>query len=147
MFVEGLSQTTHERLATVREDAPLVDAAAQLARPEITLVVVCRADGTLAGVISKTDVVRQIGRCQGSGCTVAASAVMTRDVTTCRPIDWLADVWGVMRDRGLKHIPVVDAAGRPVGVLHARDALQVLLDEVESEELLLRDYVLGVGYR
>ncbi|HEY8520178.1 MAG TPA: CBS domain-containing protein [Gammaproteobacteria bacterium] len=147
MFVEGMLETTRKRLATVSEDAPLIEAAAHLARPEITLVVACRADGTLAGVISKTDVMRQISRCQGSGCTVAASAVMTRDVITCRPTDWLADVWGTMRERRLKHVPVLDAEARPLGVLHARDALQVLLDEVESEELLLRDYVLGVGYR
>ena len=52
-----------------------------------------------------------------------------------------------MRERGLKHVPVVDQASRPVGVLYARDALQRLLEETEAEELLLRDYVLGIGYR
>jgi hypothetical protein len=52
-----------------------------------------------------------------------------------------------MRQGGLKHVPVIDEEDRPLGVLYARDALQALLTEVESEELLLRDYVLGVGYR
>jgi hypothetical protein len=33
-----------------------------------------------------------------------------------------------------------------VGVLNARDALQVLLKEVENEESLLRDYVMGIGF-
>jgi len=31
-------------------------------------------------------------------------------------------------------------------VLKARDALEGLLDEVENEESLLRDYVMCVGY-
>jgi hypothetical protein len=31
-------------------------------------------------------------------------------------------------------------------VVNARDALQALLREVKDEELLLRAYVMGVGY-
>ncbi len=36
---------------------------------------------------------------------------------------------------------------RPVSVLHTRDVLQVLLDDWEDEESMLRDYVMGIGYR
>jgi hypothetical protein len=34
----------------------------------------------------------------------------------------------------------------PIGMLNARDALQLLLEEAQDEELLLRDYVMCVGY-
>jgi CBS domain-containing protein len=51
-----------------------------------------------------------------------------------------------MKERGLKNIPVVDQDSRPLGVLYARDILQVLLKESEDEEAMLRDYVMGVGY-
>jgi CBS domain-containing protein len=147
MFVEAVLPAARDRLATIREDASLIDAAKQLARSRINLVVACRSDATIAGVITKTDVVRQIGHCNGADCTMAASLVMTRNVVICRPADWLPDIWTTMRERGLKHIPVVDEESRPVGVLYARDALQVLLEKTEAEELLLRDYVLGIGYR
>ncbi len=147
MFVEALLPVALDRLATIREDAPLIEAATQLARSRINLVVACSVDASIAGVITKTDVVRQLSQCKGSGCTTAASLVMTRNVVVCRPTDWLADVWVMMRERGFKHIPIVDEASRPVGVLYARDALEVLLEESEADELLLRDYVLGVGYR
>lgn len=147
MFIEALLPAVRARLATIPEDASLVDAATQLARSRINLVVACRSDATIAGVITKTDVVRQISQCTGTDCTKAASLVMTRDVMVCRPTDWLPDVWTAMRERGLKHVPVVDEVSHPVGVLYARDALQVLLEKTEAEELLLRDYVLGIGYR
>lgn len=147
MFVTALLPAAQKRLATVGEGAPLIDAAKPLARPDINLVVVCRSDGAIAGVITKTDVVEQIGSCMGAECAKPAAAVMTRDVVVCRPSDWLRDVWSTMRERGLKHVPVVDDASRPLGVLYARDALAVLLEETEAEELLLRDYVLGIGYR
>jgi Mg/Co/Ni transporter MgtE len=51
-----------------------------------------------------------------------------------------------MKERGLKNIPVVDQDSRPIGVLNARDALEVLLQEAEYGEGLLRDYVMCVGY-
>jgi CBS domain-containing protein len=51
-----------------------------------------------------------------------------------------------MKERGFKNVPVTDRDSRPVGVLNARDALQVLLEEAENEESLLRDYVMGIGF-
>jgi predicted transcriptional regulator len=71
---------------------------------------------------------------------------MTRDVVVCQPGDWLREVWSTMKERGLKNIPITDQDSRPVGVLNARDALQVLLEDVENEESLLRHYVMCVGY-
>ena len=72
---------------------------------------------------------------------------MTRNVTHCHPNDLLHDVWSIMKERGFLHIPIVDQESRPCGVLNARDALQALLEEVKDEESLLRDYVMGIGYR
>ena len=45
------------------------------------------------------------------------------------------------------HIPVIDQRFRLSGAVNARDALQALLGEVQGEESLLRDYVMGIGYR
>ena len=50
-------------------------------------------------------------------------------------------------ERGFVHVPVVDAQHKPSGVLNARDALRELWAEGQYEEALLRDYVMGVGYR
>ena len=71
---------------------------------------------------------------------------MTRDVVVCKPGQLLSDVWSIMKMRELKNIPVVNAESHPIGMLNARDALQLLLQEAQDEELLLRDYVMCVGY-
>jgi CBS domain-containing protein len=146
MFVEGMLPTARKRLVTIGVDAPLIDAAKLLRELHTDLVVVCSCDELLAGVITKTDLVRQMSQCQGSGCATAASTVMTRTVILCHPSDLLHDVWSIMKERGLKNIPVVGQDSRPIGVLNARDALEVLLEEAEYEEQLLRDYVMCVGY-
>ena len=145
MYVERLLPAAREKLVTITDDAPLMEAA-NLLHKGTDLVIVCDSAGLVAGVITKTDVVGQMSRCQGASCTMAASLAMTRDVVFCRPSELLQEVWKRMRDRKLKNIPIVDEDSRPMGVLHARDILQVLLEESEDEESMLRDYVMGIGY-
>lgn len=145
MFVETLLPKARERLVAIADDVPLTEAAKFL-HTETDLVVVCSSAGTLAGVITKTDVVGQMSHCQGASCIMAASLVMTRDVVFCRPKDSLHNVWALMKERGLKNILVVDQDSRPLGVLPARDILQVLLKDSEDGESMLRDYVMGIGY-
>jgi len=144
MLVGKLMPAARARLVTIADDAPLIEAA-KLLRAGTDLVVVCGPEGLLAGVITKTDVVDQISHCLGASCTTAA--LLTRNVVTCQPGDWLNEVWAKMKEHGLKNVPVTDRDCRPVGVLNARDALQMLLKEVENEESLLRDYVMCVGYQ
>lgn len=146
MYVQGLLEQAREKLVTIADGAPLIEAA-KLLTSGIDLVLVCTPAGLLAGVVTKTDIVEQISRCQGAGCIIAASSVMTRDVVLCRPGDTLQEVAARMKARSLKNIPVVDEASRPLGVLTARAILRVLLHDAEYEEELLADYVKGVGYR
>lgn len=145
--VEQILPAVRERLVTIETGALLIDAAKLLNRPQQNLVVVCDDNGKMAGVITKTDIVSRISYCTGCSCTMAASHVMTREVTFCRPSDWLHEVWSIVKQRGLKNIPVVDQNAIPVGVLNVRDMVRVLLEDTEQEESLLRDYVMGVGYR
>lgn len=145
MFVERLLPTAREKLVTIADDAPLMEAA-NLLHKGTDLVIVCDSTGLMAGVITKTDVVGQMSRCQGTSRMMAASLTMTRDVVICRPDELLQEVWKRMKERKLKNIPVVDKDSRPVGVLRARDILQVLLDESNYEESMLQDYVMGIGY-
>ena len=49
--------------------------------------------------------------------------------------------------RGYMHVAVIDDDLTPVGVVNARDALREMMIEEQYEETLLRDYVIGVGYR
>jgi CBS domain-containing protein len=147
MFAEQMLPKARERLATVNAAAPVRDAADLMSKPHTDLVVVCDRDGGMVGVLTKTDIVRQIGQCVGGGCTARVDTIMTRDVVSCRPGDALHDVWSVMKSRDLQRIPVVDQGGKPAGIIYARDALQSLLGESENDEALLRDYVMNVGYQ
>lgn len=146
MVVEGILPAARVRLFTIGADAPLIAAAILLRDLDKDIVVVRDSEGVLAGVITKTDIVRQISHCQGAGCKAAASAVMTQAVVYCRPDNLLHEIWTIMKERHLKNVPILDRESRPIGVLNARDALEALLRELEYEEALLREYVMCVGY-
>ena len=146
MRVERILSIALQRLITIRDDALLADAAKLLSSTHKALLVVCNPDGVMVGVISKTDVVRQIAHCQGVSCTMSVAAVMTRDVTYCHPNDVLQDVLSIMKERGFVHVPIINQESKPVGVINARDALQVLLEEVEYDGSFIRDYIMGTGY-
>ena len=144
--VHQMDAISRSRLVTVTLQTPLLVAAQRLCKTQIGLVVVCNADGVMAGVISKTDVVRQMGQCVGGACRTVAEDLMTRDVITCRPTDLLHNTLTSMQEQGLVHLPVLDADHRPVGVVNARDALRVMVAQGQFEQSQLFDYVMGVGY-
>ena len=146
MFVEEMLEEGRKKLATIIDSATLIDTA-KLLSAGTDLVIVCNNQGVLQGVVTKTDVVRQVGACQGTACMCLASSVMTRDVVLCRGGDLLQDVSNLMKERHLKNIPVVDSDDRPIGVLTARAVLRVLLKDAKYEEAQLVDYVKGVGYQ
>src|SRR5690606_17176963 len=101
-----------------------------------------RCGGRLAGVLTKTDIVRQTGRCAGASCTQPVLEVMTRDVTVTHPDEWVHDTWEVMKSGRFKNVPIIDGDRKPLGILNARDVLQALLKEGRDEQALLYDYVL-----
>lgn len=147
MLIEQMLPRARERLATISAGAPVREAADLMSRPHTDLVVVCDHDGSMVGVLTKTDIVKQIRQCTGGGCVARVDTIMTRHVISCQLCDMLYDIWLVMKGRGLQRIPIIDQRGKPIGIIYARDALQNLLGEVENDEMLLRDYVMNVGYQ
>ena len=147
LSVESILPVAKQRLITVSVDEQLTEAAKLLTDTHRALLVACVGSGAMAGVVTKTDVVRQVACCHGDLSKAKIGAVMTKAVTSCHKEDDLHGVLGTMKARGFVHIPVIDLQSRPIGVVNARDALQALLREVKDEELLLRAYVMGVGYQ
>jgi CBS domain-containing protein len=139
IFVERILPVAPERPVTIKNDALLTKAARLLGDRHTNLAVVCDNGGAMVGVVTKTDVVRKISHCRGSGCTAAVAAVMTENVTYFRPGDLLKDIWSIMKEPSLLHVPIVGEDFRLLGVINAWDALFALLEGAEYEESLLRE--------
>ncbi len=147
IFVQHILDDARRRLAVLSREASVSDAAEILTSPNIPLVVVCDGEGIAVGVVSRTDVLKALGRAKGDAFNTNAEAIMTKAFISCHVDQTLQSVWATLNARSLRCAPVLDDSRKPQGVVHARDIARALVDEVTSEELLLRDYVLGIGYQ
>jgi CBS domain-containing protein len=146
-LVKHILADARKRLAVLDSSAPVCDAAAILTDAGTPLVIVCDGEGRAVGVVSGTDIVKVFARKRSDAARETAEAVMTRSFLSCDENESLQSLWTTMGERSLRSVPVLDEAGKPLGIVYARDLARALLDEVTHEELLLRDYVLGIGYQ
>ena len=146
-LVQHIIDDAQRRLAVLRLDASISDIARVLANPTTPLVVVCDSQGVALGVVSGMDIVNALSRDSSGAIKANAAALMTQPIRSCAADQTLQSIWEAMGAGCVRCIPVLDKEGRPLGVVHARDVARALLDEVTHEEVLLRDYVLGIGYQ
>lgn len=146
-LVRSIQAVARSRLLTVGVQAPVVEVAALLSSAQISVVVVCDAQGVPLGSITETDLVRRLSLGQANFFTTLAGDVMGNNFTVCKPSDLLSEVLAMMHKLGLIHVLLVDDSNKLLGVINARDGLRALLAAGNHEEALLRNYVMGVGYQ
>ena len=149
ILVKHILEPARKRLAVLSLEASICDVAQSLANQDThtPLVVVCDSDGIAVGVIAPIHIVNILATAGVDALGFKAGAIMTKPLLTCHIDEALDQIWGVMNSRTLPCAPILDDDGRPQGVLFARDVAIALIDEVNYDEKLLRDYVMGVGYQ
>jgi CBS domain-containing protein len=148
VFVQAVLKQTGRKMATLPPEASVAEAAELLAPRDVQIIVVCDQRGKIVGVVTDSDIVRDLARCRGTEqvCAPNIAALMSRDVVSCRPQDRIEQVLSVMKARGLRRIPVVDDIGGLAGLITMRDALQFLYAQAKLDEESLKEYFLGTGF-
>jgi CBS domain-containing protein/mannitol/fructose-specific phosphotransferase system IIA component (Ntr-type) len=128
------------RPRTTSPDAPLRDAALQIARAGIGALPVVEADGLLVGMLSERELIRHLltaylqgpsaraslGAAPAAGAHRLVRDVMTRQVLCVSSEQPLAEVASIMVNKDLDGVPVV-RDGRVVGFLTRGDIIRKLL--------------------
>ncbi|WP_136590539.1 CBS domain-containing protein [Salinigranum halophilum] len=105
---------------TVRPNATLGEAAAQLLEHNIGSVVVVDDDGHLEGILTATDFVRLAAE-DAVASDVRVDEYMSTDVVTTTANDPITDVADTMIDNRFHHVPVVDDEEGVVGIITTTD--------------------------
>jgi acetoin utilization protein AcuB len=120
-----------EPARTVDPEAGVGDAAASMAEAKVGCLPVIE-DGKLVGLLTATDVlahdVRDAFDAPASGADSNAGSVMTPDPLTASPEEPLLDAASRMSQRGIRHLPVVNAARQVQGMLTDRDVRSAIGD-------------------
>ncbi|MER6812676.1 CBS domain-containing protein [Spirillospora sp. NPDC000708] len=141
-------------VVTVSPDDAFRDVIAALADREISGAPVVDGEGRLVGVVTEADLLRKAaagrggpGRKQrlerqGAGATTAGEAMSSPPVTTTADAP-VAEAARSMCRHGFKRLPVVDADGRPVGIVSRADLLSVFLrTDAEIRDEVIHEIVI-----
>jgi CBS domain-containing protein len=120
---------------TDRPDDTLADAAGKMWNQQTGSLVVTDGD-ELLGIITERDILKAVATSTPLEGT-RVSDVMTKDVVTVHPGMSLREAAGIMTDRWIRHLPVVER-GKLVGILSQRDLAGVLAGALTEPETLER---------
>ncbi|KQT03467.1 MAG: CBS domain-containing protein [Bradyrhizobium sp.] len=139
MTVRSILNTKGHHIVSVEPDARLAAAIKLLGEKKIGAVLVMN-QSRLEGILSERDIVRVLGERGASVLEAPVSEVMTRKVVTCKETDTVAELMGMMTSGKFRHLPVVDN-GKVVGLISIGDVVKRRVQEYESEQEALRDYI------
>jgi arabinose-5-phosphate isomerase len=84
-------------------------------------VLLVDADGLLSGIFTDGDLRRLVNTRGAAGLAGGIAEVMTREPRCLADTDLVRDAVRMVRERRVDEIPVVDADGRPIGILDIQD--------------------------
>ncbi len=107
---------------TVDKETPIEQAAKVMDDNNISSVMVVDKDGRLVGIFTDRDLRFAVAEGKvGKGLPI--HMLMTENPITISPSDLVIDAMKKMRDADIKHLPVVDGEGKPLGMITMRDII------------------------
>jgi CBS domain-containing protein len=114
----------------VESGASVADAARRMREAGVGAVLVLE-QGRLAGIFSERDLLtRVVAEGKSPGAT-RVGEVATQPVVTVAAGASLRQCAETLRDEGVRHLPILDAGGKPVGILSARDFFEAVAGGLE----------------
>ena len=140
--VKDLLIGKRDAVASIVATATALDAAHLMNDRHIGSLVVVdnQAGDKVIGIVTERDILRRVVALDRSPAGVAVREVMSAPVACCRPDTTLAECRGVMTNKRIRHLPVVED-GRLVGIVTIGDLMAQQIDEHQSTIEYLYEYL------
>jgi CBS domain-containing protein len=126
---------------SIGPDASAYDAALSMNEHKVGGLVVME-EGRVVGMVTERDLLRVMAQRADPGSTTVRD-VMTGEVVCCRPHTTLDEARGVMKNRRIRHMPVVDEANRLAGLISIGDLNAYHAHDQERTIYFLQEYIYG----
>jgi CBS domain-containing protein len=140
--MKPVSELLRDREGTlwhVRPDESVYNALLLLSQHEVGALMVMDG-GRLVGVLSERDYTRKVALQGRNSKETLVSEIMTRQVITVTPQTGTRACMGLMRDRRIRHLPVVDG-GTVQGMISIRDLMDDIIADHEATIAQLESYI------
>ena len=114
---------TPGHVVSLGPNASIWEAASLMTKAHCGSVLVLDGPETLLGIVTERDLMTRVLAKSLNPDTTLLSEIMTRSPHCVAPDMLVSDAVLIMIERGFRHLPVVTAAGKIVGVFSARNAL------------------------
>lgn len=132
MPIEDLLTETSRNLFTIEPNKVVGDAIELLAGNDIGALPVCDAKKQVVGIISERDIVRICSGSDDNWKKLKISDIMKVKVVSATPGDKIRDIVGVMKEKRIRHVPVIEN-GELVAMFSVRDLFSYLLKVTQEE--------------
>jgi len=126
---------------SVRPGDTVLAALGVMAQHDIGAVLVLEGD-QVVGIFTERDYSRKVALVGRSSKDSPVSAIMTADVVCARPHNTVEDCMGLMTERRVRHLPVIEN-GHVVGLISIGDLVKATIDEQEFTINQLKNYIAG----
>lgn len=133
-----IADACKRQVVTAFATATLVEVARQMRNQHVGSVVIVDANRAPIGIVTDRDIVVETLACGVDARTLAVGEVMTGNPIVANEDDDMTWAVKVMRDRGVRRLPVVDAKGALAGIVALDDLL-------ETSATALYDVVQAIG--
>ncbi len=111
----------HDNLVTASPQEKIIDVVRKMHENKVGSVLIVD-DHKLVGIFTERDLVRIIA--EGGKLDQPVGNAMSRNLIVVSPQDSIAIVASKMIEHWIRHIPVVDKEGKPIGIISIRDVLR-----------------------
>jgi CBS domain-containing protein len=132
MKIRDLLKTRVGPVITIGPHETVAAAIQKLVEYDRGSIPVCNEKGELVGIITERDIVRKCFVRKDSLASIKIEDVMTKGVAIGTPEDDLDYAISVMKQKRIRHLPIVDQQ-KVVGMLSMRHLLDVQLSETKAE--------------
>jgi CBS domain-containing protein len=99
--------------------------------------------GRILGIITERDILRRVVGQRRDPSQTPVTDVMTLEVVCCQPDTSIEEARGVMKNRRIRHLPVMDETGRLCGLISIGDLNAHENTTQERTIHLLEEYIHG----
>jgi len=135
----GSILTGKKPLISVTTATTIREVTALLHEHRIGAVLVVEA-GTIIGIVSERDIVACLHTHGTTVLDTASGVVMTSPVVSATPQTTVVAAMGVMTNRRIRHLPVVED-GEVLGLVSIGDLVKRRIDDAEREASALKEYI------
>ncbi len=118
-----------DKLLTVKPSELTINAVKMMRERNVGSVLVIDDEGKLVGIFTERDLLRLVA--DGKPLDRPIDEYMSRKLIVAKPEDSLTKIAAIMIEKWIRHMPVVDDKGRPIGIVSIRDVLRYMASSSE----------------